>query len=604
MHSAPPRPPSPTLAVRVGVAGTLDAVAGDALASHIRGVLRMVKDMVLSIHKEPESGYDAAVEPKLILICSLAAGADQFVARIALEEGYRLHVPLAYPLDQYVAKNFGRPQLSEARKDFDKLYRVAESRLEMDGSESENEAYDAAGTVLVGHSDLLLAVWDLGPGKGPGGTADSVRKALDAGIPVVKFDTKTGAAPALDYRGRASLQVEELKPILRDILQQGLRLPHDLSAEDFEQTVDQCKEERESLEQFLAESEKRTDWSLPYNVVIGMLALKIPKVQFRQPPYLGAARQAWEPVPDTQPDCARAFFQPLDQWPDSLAVHYANWMRGLVSLSLILGSIIVDYVLAARLWKDAFPEWIETVAAVIGAFSALLIWYANHKDVHRRWLQYRMLSENLRNAALALAIGASPRRSRPFERWEGFQPSWVAFYTQACVRAFGLGNVRLDIAYLSDYRALLADRVKGQYKYHRRRSGMCNLLNRHARRFVFLAFVVTFSGALLHVLHRVVHGWMGAHIGEGLVETVINISLEFTVLSAAVAALAAQEGFAKLAQASANTAIHLNQLAADIERAPLSGAALREQAVRATEELRREHEDWYLLYSLREIEYS
>ena len=177
------------------------------------------------------------------------------------------------------------------------------------------------------------------------------------------------------------------------------------------------------------------------------------------------------------------------------------------------------------------------------------------------------------------------------------------FYTKACIRAFGIGNARLDGAYLSDYRALLMDRVEGQYFYHQHRSELCTILNRHVRRFVFIAFLISFLGALLHILD-VWFPWFGQHVGEDFVSNVVKGSLEFTVLSAAIAALAAQESFAKLAQSSSNTAIHLNQLAKDIENAPLTGVAIREQAERAREELRREHEDWYLLYSLREIEYS
>ena len=205
---------------------------------------------------------------------------------------------------------------------------------------------------------------------------------------------------------------------------------------------------------------------------------------------------------------------------------------------------------------------------------------------------------------MALAIGAPPWQSASYRALADFQPNWVVFYTKACIRTFGMGNARLDGAYLSDYRALLMDRVRGQYAYHQRRSQICAVLNRHVRRVVFVAFLISFAGAILHVIHALVHGKIGEHLGENLVSNVIDVSLEFTVLSAAIAALAAQESFAKLAQSSSNTAIHLNQLANDIENAPLTGAAIREQAERAREELRREHEDWYLLYSLREIEYS
>lgn len=603
MRSTLTHPPNPPLAIRVGVAGTLDRVDSvNHLAPQIRSVLRLVKEIVSAIHREPDSGYDPTVDPKLILICSLAAGADQFVADIALEEGYRLHVPLAYPRDKYVEMNFGRKNLTRAQQHFDKLYALAESRLELDGTEPE--AYDTAGSVLVGHSDLLVAIWDLGPGKGPGGTADSVRKAIEAGIPVVKFNSEVHADATLEYRGAAALKPEELKPILRDVLQEGLRPPHTLSVEDEKRTGPAFREERENLQLFLEESEKRVDWSLFYQIIIRLLALKMPTLQLRLEPYTTAAEKAWAPVQDAQPDCARTFFQSFDMWPDSLAVYYANWMRGIVCFSLVLGALVIDYVLAARLWENLFPSSIETAAAVIAPLSALLIWYANYRSVHRRWLQYRMLSEDLRNAALALAIGAPPRQSTNYRALADFQPNWVVFYTKACIRAFGIGNARFEGAYLNDYRALLMERVKGQYSYHQRRSELCTILNRHVRRLVFAAFLISFLGAILHIGDRLFCEWFFHHVGEGLVQNVIKVSLEFTVLSAAIAALAAQESFAKLAQSSSNTAIHLNQLAKNIENAPLTGVAIRQQAERAREELRREHEDWYLLYSLREIEYS
>ncbi len=291
-------------------------------------------------------------------------------------------------------------------------------------------------------------------------------------------------------------------------------------------------------------------------------------------------------------------------WPDSLAVYYANWMRGIVAFSLIIGSLIVDYVLATRLWPCLFPPQLETASALILPISTFLIWYANHRSVHRRWLQYRMLSEELRNAALALAIAAPAWRSSNYHDLADFQPNWVAFYAKACIRAFGVGHARLDAAYLNDYRALLLTRVLGQYRYHRRRRDMYTILSRHVRRLVFGTFLITAFGATLHIAYALFPGPIGRFISDDAVRNAVNVSLEFTVLTAAIAALAAQESFAKLAQSSADTAIHLNQLAREIEKSPLTTVAIQKQAERAREELLREHEDWYLLYSLREIEYS
>jgi hypothetical protein len=600
MRSKAAHPSKPSLAIRVGVAGTRDSVAEvPGLADEVRSFLRMVKEQAHTILRDPDSGYDPGKSPKLILICALAAGADQFVADIAIEEGYYLHVPLAFPRDKYAEMNFESTHLPRELKHFNRLYAAAESRLELDGT--EQDGYDVAGSVLVAHSDVLLAIWDGGPGKGPGGTADSVSKAVQAGIPVVKFDSRIPADAQLQYGSAGSMRIEELPAILRDLLLAGLHPPHHFSAEELEQSQSSFARERKHLRQFTEETEKRVDWSAPYRIITGLLALQVPRFQFTLQAYRRGSEKAWPPIEDAQPDCARSFFQPLDMWPDFLAIYYANWMRGLVALTIILGAIIVDYVLAVRFWP-ALPDRLEDAGGGLALLFVFLVSYARRRSVQRRWLQYRMLSQLLRNSALALALGCVPRRRTGFRSADGFQPNWVQFYRNACVRAFGVGCATLNGAYLRGYRDLLLDRIRGQYRYHRGRSRLCTILNRNIRKVALFVFLVTVAGTILHIVQAIFHIVPKAY--ESRIDTVVDLSLLFSVLSGAIAAFAAQESFAKLAQASANIAIHLNQLSVDVEHTPLAGAALREQALRVTDELEREHEDWYLLYSLREIEYS
>ena len=52
--------------------------------------------------------------------------------------------------------------------------------------------YGPAGAAILDRSDMLLAVWDGSPSRGPGGTADMVTQARIRGMPVLIIDPATG----------------------------------------------------------------------------------------------------------------------------------------------------------------------------------------------------------------------------------------------------------------------------------------------------------------------------------------------------------------------------------------------------------------------------
>ena len=589
-------PPRPTLTFRVGVAGTRDPVAGVAgLEEQIRKVLRQTRDRVGAVHAG--GLYDHATPPRMLLICSLAAGADQFVAGIALEEGYCLQVPLAVPGDQYAKSNFTDKGLMDEGEWFEKYLKQATAVLELDGGPDENAAYDAAGSALVGHSDVLLAIWDGGAGKGPGGTADSVRKAVAAGIPVVRFLTD-GATAKVEYGLRQDLETEVLPDIVRDILQEGLEAPHDAAPKVREERGGDFARERKSLQDYCGERESRWSLDWPFRLLVTLFTLRWPGVPWkRMERYADTARATWAGIKDEQrPDCARGFFRPLDMWADCLAVYYANWMRGVVALTLMAGTLVVANALAGRLGFADAGAWREWAFGAISVLSVTAVGYARYQRIHRRWLQYRMLSERLRCAALAAGIGGLSEANRRAGSPGEFTPSWVAFYFNAVVRSFGLGHAKLDHDYLLVYRGMLAERLGGQYRYHAARRKKNAILDRRVRRLGQGIFLFSLLGTLA--------GMMAGMPG-------LNPPVDFTALAlmlvapgAAVAALAAQENFAKLAQVSGALAPRMSWLAEDVAKAPLSGILLRAKAGAAIEAMMEEHEDWYLLYSLRGIEYT
>ena len=120
-------------------------------------------------------------------VSSVAAGGDLLFAEICLELDVAVRVLLPLRKERF-------------RDDFDdatwkRAERVLASALfvEVTGvSEESDERYYECGIETVQQSQLLIALWDGGPGRGMGGTADIVHFAKERGQPVVWINSDTG----------------------------------------------------------------------------------------------------------------------------------------------------------------------------------------------------------------------------------------------------------------------------------------------------------------------------------------------------------------------------------------------------------------------------
>ncbi|MFD9223219.1 hypothetical protein ACFWDI_25180 [Streptomyces sp. NPDC060064] len=119
-------------------------------------------------------GHEGSMEA----LSSLAAGADQLFADIALEYGAELTVVI--PSGDYEAGFTAPDEL--ARYQF--LRGRASREVQLSFPHSTDEAYYAAGAYIADNCDRLLAVWDGLPARGLGGTGDIVRYARHLGRPV------------------------------------------------------------------------------------------------------------------------------------------------------------------------------------------------------------------------------------------------------------------------------------------------------------------------------------------------------------------------------------------------------------------------------------
>ena len=124
----------------------------------------------------------------IVVLSSLAEGADQLVASVALERGAILIAPLPMPLEEY-RKDFQFGLTPNALSEFDRLLARAAAAPEMpllDGATIEALRDDArrramqyreAGLYIVRHCQILLALWDGDESDvKTGGTAEIVRR--------------------------------------------------------------------------------------------------------------------------------------------------------------------------------------------------------------------------------------------------------------------------------------------------------------------------------------------------------------------------------------------------------------------------------------------
>jgi hypothetical protein len=122
---------------------------------------------------------DVASDP-VVVVTSLAVGADQLVARLGLVRGAAVHAVLPFA---GIERTFAAEDLPEYRR------LVSQASVEiLQTAGTDEDAYLAAGRRVVELSDVLIAVWDAKPAKGKGGTADIVPFAVASGVPVVHIN--------------------------------------------------------------------------------------------------------------------------------------------------------------------------------------------------------------------------------------------------------------------------------------------------------------------------------------------------------------------------------------------------------------------------------
>jgi hypothetical protein len=446
------------MTLRIGVTGhRVTAHKGD-LAAVVGGALQLIKNEVRELHAEATDLYDQG-EPLLRIVSAIAEGADRLVAVQGQALGFELECPLPFCRSQYEL-DF---ETEAPRAEFHRLLAGARSVRELDGcrgtSEQRSRAYEAAGRTVLRNCDLLLAVWDGRPPGGVGGTGQIVGEALDMNLPVVWIK----AAPPhqvvlLESRRGTEAPGRVEKPFARTDLAARLRplllVPR--------------KVEAKAAKRYFRERWPRGRPGLLYDLF--RRTMSWPGV--KPAPKAQETTAGWgDELTRDQPRVSEQIEERYGlhaAWADALANHYAGLYRSSTVALYLMGAAAVLLAFFG-VKRDERPWFLGELCILLAIVS--LTFLGRKRCWHERWIEYRVLAEELRQVQLLALLARVTSSFQVPAHLAQHEPSqtWFTWHFRAVVRQAGLIGARIDAAYLAVCERVLARVVQSQINYYGQR---------------------------------------------------------------------------------------------------------------------------------------
>ena len=592
-------PPALPFCLNVGITGhrsaSFDESVTGPLAERLTALLRAIE---LGARRVLERSADcfADAEPRFRMLSPLADGTDQAGAEAALELGWDVRAILPFDRASY---RRGLPE-NAAQARFDRLLERATAVLELPGDKADEvEAYVMAGRATIAHCDVLVAVWDGHPPRGPGGTGDVVAQALTSGTGVIHLCPDPSLEPRILWSGFDPdvLTVTENRGVSRpfdhdtvEAMLEGLLLPPP------------DPQEREFIRFFTRE--RRHAYRVRIEYPLLLTAVGVRRIRAGDFAESHCQRQIDEEWAGFRSGCADA--HPVDAeldlleqsygWADRLASHFAQTYRSGHIFAFVLGGVAVCLGLSAfmapqhTLWF-AGAEMVITFAIIMNAVIG------TRRDWHRRWLDYRQLAERLRPMRSLELLGiAAPdppgTRNNPVPR------RWVEWYAGSMWRALGPPSGSIDPACARVLARSIADHeVAPQLSYHQRNAELVESLDRRLEVIGILLFGATLVVATASLVGIIT----GARYVEIFGDWFNLVGAGFPALGTAVFGIRFQADFGGDALRSMATAQTLEridrELRGDVDL--VRAADLAEQAARV---MLSDLDEWRLINQQREIE--
>lgn len=614
-------PPKPRLCLRVGVTGhrpgeKFPGPAIGVVASTVGELLDRIKAAVVSAAEKYAEYFDAAdFQYELVIVSSLAEGADRIVAHAGLDRGFLLDVVLPFQREEY-ANDF---KDKTSKDEYVGLLDRCRSMFEIEGTRAnEARAYEAAGLIMVGNVDILIAVWDGKESAGIGGTALIVEKAIGAHIPVVLIEpADAGKASLLWTAGNplapSSTKIEDLPrgndagQRIADVVDTLVKPPEAGPA-------------RKSLRQYLCEPERRSLFLLGSVFPLfmqSMLGKQIRTSDLRLKPYLSGSRDDWDvffepsraaktwPLDDRLSPRLEYLLLPAAAFADNLAVFYASRYRGAYVSTFVLAAVAVGFALAGVYLHEPEAKVHWVVAELITIGFVVVLWLRGWlSDWHRRWLEYRRLGEWLRHFRVLSLLGAPGSIGSLVD---AALPSadWTLWYARAMRRCLPVPRVFANETYLRAIRdRVVISEIDGQIRYNTNTAARMRRMENHIHSIgiLLLAAICIIGGRFIaeYMYGRDFHG----EVGKRALEHITFFAALLPTVGAALQAIRVQADFETVAHRSFQTVERLKLIKEKLINEPLNFAQLSDRVHKAVDAMTTDLNEWHVLFRTRPLALS
>ncbi len=555
--------------LQIGAIGhrSLAAVDIPELTAAANEVLRQIRDAA-RLATAAGAGVD------LRCMSALAEGADLLFAHAALELEYTLSVALPFHREIY-RNDFSN---DDAKSDYDSMLGRATSVYELDGVSGDPFAYRAVGRVLVEQSDILLAIWDGQPERGPGGTADVIRNARNADVPVVTI-AATAPYEVRIFASGGDKSADTIQALIHHLL---VHLP---------------KESAIPLQLYLNEDLQKTSHApdLLRHLENGLLLMGGKSA--------ATATKTSSPVEDASTTLDPALLSQIDQIlgphyaaADTLSIRYAKLYR---TSALLRYLSVLPATIAAFFAFDGTPleSRLGFLAQLLVLGGTLLIYYFDERGQwHRRFLDYRFIAEHLRQSRLMALFGSTAALPRLPPHLAATASDWVNWRLHAVVRSLGLVTARVDATFLAGAREEARRELASQIDYYERRASRYAALSR----ILYRIGVVFFGAGLTFTVVREIMAVLGYAGGAYVVSA--ELALFIPAFAPVFLGIRSQNEYERLSQRYGSMAGEFRRIDQTLNDSAVSQNQTEDIARNIVSVMQGEISDWRVLIKARSID--
>jgi hypothetical protein len=620
----------PRACLRVGVTGHRIApkLPDDALPAIRANVGRLFVELSLELTRAAHAASWAfSPEPaELVVVSALAEGADRIVAEAGLSVGAALEVVLPAARDAY-EHDFKAGHSKAAYRD---LLTKARSVFELDapdGDLGEKRGYEAAGLIMLAHSDILIAIWDEGEAAGIGGTASIVEQAVSEGMPILLINPASPGQARLLWTGDMDLPPAKVR--VEDLTASDVAgtLP-DMVKALVDPPVDRAT--KAALAEFYAESPgPEHGWPL-YSGLLALLAVRpLKRTDFKprdEHPYSPDEWRKFFPgPPDRLTEAVCQTLLPAVTLPDRFAVRYGELYRSAFVFNFLAAAIAVAFALGGlsaelpwvhnRLTENGLlliKVWLVTgEIMLLGAIFGVWMLGAS-RGWHRRWLDYRRAAEWLRHLRVLSLVGARTAIPRPRRTPKGTteagrgerldQDDWVGWYVRAIARLLPPPGRAVDDAYVAAAQeAVITTELAAQIDYHHDNARLMESASQRLHGAGLVLFGAPALVGLWFIGAYAAYRFWGADWAFQGRFYVTALTAAFPAFGAALNAIRVQGDFETVATRSEQTAARLATIRAAMQADPLEFARLADRIQKVVAVMGAEQSEWRTLFGTRPL---